>query len=993
MISASTLRDTPYASLMSRRVYNVLLVATHYDAFMLEEDGRVEQQIYDEYAELHLSTPPRFTLATHAGEALALLEERHFELVILMPCGVESDIFTAAGQIKRRHPETVTVVLTPFSREVSRRIGGEDLTHIDYVFSWLGEADLLLAIIKLVEDRLNAPHDLGEVGVQAILLVDDSIRAYSAALPHIYRTVLEQSREHAREALNDHLKTLRMRGRPKVLLARSYEEAAALVAEYPHNLLGLVTDMSFDRAGRKDSLAGYALARHIREVAPLTPLIIQSSEAANEEYARRLGAAFLCKGSRRYARQLADAVIDRFGFGPLVLDDPVTGEASLRVEGLADLEEGIFRVPDKTLAHHLALGHFSRFLYARSMFDPAEILRAHDPATYADMDEARLFIHSLIARYRKTLGEGVVAVFRSGGIDRYSHFARIGSGSLGGKGRGLAFIGSFLGRYPELQSPTLSVALPRTVVVCTDLFDEYMSRSALYPIALSERSDEEILRAFLAAPLPPPLVADLEQLVQTMRGPLAVRSSSLLEDAHYQPFAGVYATYMVAPRPTARETLRELERALKGVYASVFYRDSKSYLRATQSLIEEEKMAVVIQETIGTRHGSRFHPTLSAVARSLNFYPIGAERTEEGIVQCAVGLGKQIVDGGTALRFSPTHPRHILQLASPRTALRETQRSYYAIDLEAGAPAEGAERSERPFTADEDHNLVSLPVTAYPADDAAAPLILSSYDMDNDMLTPGIDPRSRRRIATFHALLEGSRYPFAPTISRLLQIGTAEMGRPVELELAANLTRDKLNLYLLQIRPIVDPLEDVGTPEAAADRPDARAGRIILESSDLLGNGVIADVRSVLYVRTRHYKPSLNTELAEEVGRLNELLQREGEGYVLVGPGRWGSSDPALGIPVRWGQIAGARLIAECALDHYRVEPSQGTHFFQNLTSLRVGYFTIAPHTGAGRFDEAFLESLPARYEHEHLRLVTFDRPLRIRMDGRHGHGLVSYSE
>lgn len=992
MIPAPALRDTPYASLMSRRVYNVLLVATHYDAFMLEEDGRVEQQIYDEYAELHLSTPPRFTLAANAAEALGMLEDRLFELVILMPSGMESDVFTAAGEIKQRHPETVTVVLTPFSREVSRRIAGEDLTHIDYVFSWLGEADLLLAIIKLVEDRLNAPHDLAEVGVQAILLVDDSIRAYSAALPHIYRTVLEQSREHAREALNDHLKTLRMRGRPKVLLARSYEEAAALVAAYPHNLLGLVTDMSFDREGRKDPLAGYALARHVREVAPLTPLIIQSSETANAEYARRLGAAFLAKGTRRYAQQLVSAVIDRFGFGPLLLDDPVTGEVSLRVEGLSDLEEGIFRVPDRTLAYHLAQGHFSRFLYARSMFGPAEILRAHDPATYSDMDEARHFIHSLITRYRKMLSEGVVAVFRRGGIDRYSQFARIGSGSLGGKGRGLAFIGSFLGRYPELQSATLAVTLPRTVVVCTDLFDEYMDRSALYPIGLSDKSDEEILAAFLAAPLPPRLVTDLESLVQTMRGPLAVRSSSLLEDAHYQPFAGVYATYMVAPQPTSTETLHALERAVKGVYASVFYHDSKAYLAATQSLIEEEKMAVVIQETVGMRHGSLFYPTLSAVARSLNFYPLTGERPEEGIVQCAVGLGKMIVDGGTALRFSPAHPRHLLQLSSPRTTLRDTQRTYYAIDLAADAAA--GEHGHGPaLTTDEGHNLMQVPVTDYPLDDVAAQLILSSYSMEDDMLLPGIDPTSRRRVATFHALLEGNRYPFAPTLSRLLQIGTAEMGRPVELELAANLTRERLSLYLLQIRPIVDPLEDVGTCDAGTghDSGDTKR-RVILESPDVLGNGVITDVKSILYVRTKDYAASLNRSLADEVGQINEQLQREGEGYVLVGPGRWGSSDEALGIPVRWGQIAGARLIAECALEHYRIEPSQGTHFFQNLTSLHVGYFTLSPHTGVGLFDETFLESQPARYESAHLRLVTFPHPLDIRMDGRHGRGQVSLS-
>lgn len=973
------LRDTPYAALMNKRVYNVLLIATNYDAFMLEDDGRVDEQIFNEYTELSLSTPPRFTQVTTEEEAMEMLNSRNFELVIVMPNMAGRDIFAAAAAIKTLHPHIPIVVLTPFSKEVSRRVAGEDLSHIDYVFSWLGNSELLLAIIKLVEDKLNAPDDLPSVGVQTILLVEDSIRFYSSALPHLYRVVLEQSREFSKEALNDHLKMLRMRGRPKIMLARTYEEALEILNAYPQNILGVVSDMSFTRNGKKDPLAGYRLGKLLRQIAPHTPLVLESSDVENERYATELHASFIAKRSKSYPQDLRAHILRHFGFGDFVIEDPKTHKEQLRVKDLKDLQKKIFQIPDDTLYYHLSHNHFSRFFYSRAMFPPAEILKSHDVSQYADMDEARQFIFDLIVRYRRMKNTGVVAVYKKERFDEYSNFARIGNGSLGGKGRGLAFMGTLVKRYPQLGSETCLVNIPKTVVICTDIFDEFMESNDLYPIALSDAPDEEILSAFERAELPASLVDDLKGLFEVTQNPLAVRSSSILEDSHYQPFAGIYATYMIPQSPDKEITLQLVRSAIKAVYASVFYQDSKAYLTATQNLIDQEKMAIVLQEVVGGAKGTLFYPTLSGVARSLNFYPLGEEKPEEGIASIAVGLGKHIVDGGLSLRFSPAHPRHILQLGSNETALRDTQRDFLALDLS---------HLNDDFTTDDAFNLRKLSISDFPPEDAAARYILSTYDMEAGRLLPGISSGRGRRVATFSGILQSGAFPLAETIGNLLSTGAKEMGRPVEIEFAMQISGEKAYFFLLQIRPIVDRLEDV-----PANFDQKREGKLLLGCNSVLGNGSIDDVQDVLYVRSGNFHAAHNSEIAGELARINARAIAEDKGYVLVGPGRWGSSDPWLGIPVKWPQISQARIIVECGLPGYRIDPSQGTHFFQNLTSLGVGYFTIRPFAGDGTFDEDFLNGMPATYESDHLRMVHFDSPLIIQMDGRHQRGKVEAPE
>lgn len=969
-------KDTSFANLMSKRIYNILLIATKYDAFMLEDDGRVDEQIFNEYTSLSLRYPPRFMQVSTEEEALNELKKLNFELIICMPNMDERDIFAAAREIKLHYPEIPIVVLTPFSREVSKRIAHEDLSIIDYVFSWLGNSELLLAIIKLIEDKMNAPDDTASVGVQIILLVEDSIRCYSSALPHLYKVVLEQSQIFAEEALNEHQRTLRMRGRPKIKLARTYEEAVRIFDQYRNNMLGIISDMSFMHDGVKDPYAGYKFGQYVRKTGLIIPFVLESSEVSNVIYAKELNASFIDKNSKSYPQDLRKNIMERFGFGDFVIINPHTQEEIMRIKDLKDLQKKIFQIPDDSLVYHLSHDHFSRFFYSRAIFPPAEVLKHVNVSEYKGMDEARKLIFDLIVQYRQMKNAGVVAVYQKDRFDEYSNFARIGDGSLGGKGRGLAFIGAMVKRYPRLEMENFKVTIPKTIVICTDIFDEFMETNDLYRVALGDKDDEVILNYFLRASLPSRLIDDLMAIFDVMKNPIAVRSSSLLEDSHYQPFAGIYSTYMVPKVPEKYDMLRMVSDAIKAVYASVFYRDSKAYMTATSNLIDQEKMAVILQEVAGSRYKDHFYPTISGVGRSLNFYPIGDEKAEDGIVNIALGLGKYIVDGGLTLRFSPRHPHSILQMSTLDYALRETQTRFYALDLK--------NMTER-FTVNEVFNLLKLSVKDADADGSLR-YIVSTYDPCDQIIRDGYYPGGRK-ILSFANILQHDVFPLADTLDKILHICQQEMGRPVEIEFAVNIDPKeytKATFYLLQIRPIVDNKEIMNE-----DLSLVKDEETILASSSVLGHGVVSDVYDIIYVKTGSFNSANNPKIASEIEKMNRPFTGGDKGYVLVGPGRWGSSDPWLGIPVKWPHICNARVIVECGLASYRVDPSQGTHFFQNLTSFGVGYFTINPFKGDGWFDEAFLEGLPAVEETEYLRHVRFDEPIVIKMDGKKGRGIV----
>ena len=857
-----------------------------------------------------------------------------------------------------------------------KRIANEDLSAIDYVFSWLGNAELLLAIIKLIEDKMNAPDDTASVGVQIILLVEDSVRFYSSALPHLYKFVLEQSQMFAKEALNDHQRTLRMRGRPKIKLARTYEEAVRIFNQYRDNMLGIISDMSFMHDGVKDPYAGYKFGQYVRKTGLIIPFVLESSEASNKVYAKELGASFIDKNSKSYPQDLRKKIMQRFGFGDFVILNPQTKEEIMRIKDLKDLQKKVFQIPDDSLVYHLSRNHFSRFFYSRAMFPPAEVLKRVDVSDYKDMDEARKLIFDLIVQYRRMKNSGVVAVYQKERFDEYSNFARIGDGSLGGKGRGLAFIGAMVKRYPKLEHDHFAVTIPKTVVICTDIFDEFMETNELYPVALSDVDDETILKYFLRASLPARLIEDLMAFFDVVKSPIAVRSSSLLEDSHYQPFAGIYSTYMVPKLEDKYDMLRTLSDAIKAVYASVFYRDSKAYMTATSNLIDQEKMAIVLQEVVGNRYNDRFYPTISGVARSLNFYPIGNEKAEDGIANIALGLGKYIVDGGQTLRFSPRHPHNILQMSTMDFALRETQTRFYALDLKNLADQ---------FSVDDSFNLLRLNLKDADAD-GSLKFIVSTYDPYDQVIRDGYYPGGRK-ILSFVNVLQHEVFPLADTLDQILHVGQDEMGRPIEIEFAVNIDPQNLGFatfYLLQVRPIVDNKEVMEEDLTLVEQEDT-----ILTSTSVLGHGIVTDVQDIIYVKTGAFCSSNNQSIAYDIEKMNRQFTGEEKNYVLVGPGRWGSSDSWLGIPVKWPHISNARVIVECGLENYRVDPSQGTHFFQNLTSFGVGYFTINPFKGDGWFDEGYLNSLPAVEETEYLRHVRFDKPVVIKMDGKKSLGVV----
>ena len=999
------LKDVSFVNLMMRRIYNVLIVANPYDAFMLEDDGRIEEKIYNEYMELGLRYPPTFTQVSTTEEAAQVLRSTVIDLVICMPGNADNDAFDVARDIKGKFPNIHCVVLTPFSHGITKRMENEDLSIFDYVFCWLGNTNLILSIIKLIEDKMNLEHDIREAGVQMILLVEDSVRFYSSILPNLYNYILEQSKNFSKEALNRHAATMRMRGRPKVVLARTYEEAQKLYDKYSNNTLGVISDARFplksaakafgneveqeanpehgtDTFGReKCPDAGLRLFRYIRKTDPFVPLIIESSESDNRAKAEAEGFRFVDKNSKKMSVDLRRLMEEHMGFGDFIFRDPKTHEEIMRIRSLKELQDNIFNIPNDSMLYHISRNHMSRWLCARAIFPVSAFLKHVTWEKLQDVDAHRQIIFDAIVQYRHMKNLGVVAVFDRMKFDKYAHFARIGEGSLGGKGRGLAFLDNIIKRHPEFnQYENATVQIPKTVVLCTDIFDEFMMSNNLYPIALSDASDDEILKHFLHAQLPDSLIADFFTFFEATKSPIAIRSSSLLEDAHYQPFAGIYSTYMIPYLEDKYQMLQMLACAIKGVYASVFYRDSKAYMTATRNVIDQEKMAVILQEVVGKDYGTRYYPTMSGVLRSLNYYPIGDEEAEEGIASLALGLGKYIVDGGQTLRVCPYHPHQVLQTSETEMALRDTQTQFYALDMKHVGDD---------FKVDDGFNILKLRVKDA-VEDQSLNYIASTFDPYDQVINDGVYETGRKLI-TFAGVLQHDVVPLPEVMQMSMKCGSEAMRRPVEIEFACNIHADKTcDFYLLQIRPIVDAKEMLDEDVRAI--PDADC---LLRSHNSLGHGISEDVTDVVYVKyDDHFSAMNNFYVADDIERINRKFLADGKNYVLIGPGRWGSSDHYLGVPVKWPHISAARVIVEVALKNYNIDPSQGTHFFQNLTSFGVGYFTVDTNTEEGGFvNKEMLDAMPAVEETQYVRHVRFDRPLRILMDGKKQEGAVLHPQ
>jgi hypothetical protein len=970
--------DTAFDNLMRKRISKVLLVCSKYDSFILEEDGRIDEQIFNEYIGLNLRYPPHFIQASSAEEAYEIMEEENIDLFILMLNIAETNPFDFANELKEKYPNKPIVLLTPFSREVSLVLHKTDLSSIDYVFSWLGNADIMLAIIKLIEDRMNVEHDVNIVGVQTILLVEDSERIYSGILPNIFHIVFKQSLKFMTEGLNEHQKMLRMRGRPKILLARNLEEAIELYNKYKDNMLGIISDISFNSYGVMNKHAGIRFCELVKNDQKDIPILLQSSEPENEVHARSLKIGFLDKNAKAYQIDLKNFIINNFAFGDFVFRNPVTMKEVLRVSDLKELQERLFDIPSDSFSYHISHNHFSRWLNARAIFPIAAVFKVLTPEDFSNLEEVRTFIYDSITRYRMNKGRGVIADFYRDRFDEYLIFTRIGNGLLGGKARGLAFIDSLIKRNLMVDMyEDVIITIPRTVVLSTEVFDEFMDENNLYTIALSDAPDEEILAAFIKAKLPSRVSDDLKTFLKVVKKPIAIRSSSLLEDSHYQPFAGIYSTYMIANTSDDEKLMvDQLAMAIKGVYASVFYTDSKAYMRATKNVIDEEKMGVVLQEVCGRAYNNHFYPVISGVARSLNFYPISPEKPEEGIANIALGLGKYIVEGGQTLMFSPAYPKKILQLSSPNMTIKETQKHFYALDLNC--------ESFHPST-DDSVNLIKYPIQQASADNTLR-LVGSTYDYSDQIISDG-DHEGGIKLVTFSNILKYNSFPLAEVLTNVLKTGHQEMGMPIEIEFAVDLDKpvgEPKIFYLLQIRPIVESQES-----SVVGIENIEESQTIISSQMVLGNGEINDVTDIIYVRPENFNPAENPEIVKSVEKLNQQFLDEEKNYILIGPGRWGSSDPWLGIPVKWSQISAARLIIESGLENYRIDPSQGTHFFQNLTSFRVGYFTINPFIKDGFYDLEFLNSVPAVYEDSYLRHVRFEKACVIKIDAKKNRGVV----
>ena len=969
---------------MKHRIRKILLVCCSYDGYILEEDGHIEQQINQEYIDLNMSNPPALLRVSSTAEALDLLrEDDRFDFILTMYNVGEPDVFDFAKIVKERHRHIPVVLLTSFSKDIYRRIDERDASGIDYIFSWSGNTDLVIGIIKLIEDAMNAEEDILTGGVQAILLVEDSVRFYSTYLPALYKLILQQNTEFLKDAFNEQQQILRKRARPKILLATNYADAVALYERYKKNLLGVISDVGFvlhkgDSPSTEKLDAGIDLCRLVRADNPLMPVLLQSSQTAFAAQARELGAGFIAKNSKTLLQELSDFIAARFAFGDFLFKDLSTGRVIGRAKDLHEMQRLVASVPDDVFEYNTSQNNLSKWLYSRGLFPLAASIRQLNKSHFRTTEEHRAALVTLIRDYRTLLGQGVVAKFDPATYSDAIAFARIGEGSLGGKARGLAFMNSMLVKYCQYAKyENVRVTIPRTVVVATDYFDAFIRNNGLEYVLTTEMTDEEILSEFVSSTLPYKLREALKAYVRTVSGPLAVRSSSKLEDSHYQPFAGIYSTYMI-PYTEGNEDrqLRLLQKAIKSVYASTYFAASKAYVQSSQNLIAEEKMAVVIQEVCGTEQDGLYFPTCSGVARSINYYPIGDERPEDGVCNIAMGLGKLVVDGGRTLRFSPRYPQKVLQTSTPELALRDTQNEVLALSLKP---------EEFRTSIDDAVNLHRLDI-AQIAGLRNARFVCSVWDRDNERISDSPFDRGRK-VITFNNILKYNTFPLADIIGDILRLGAEEMRCPVEVEFAVNMdvqAGEQQIFNLLQIRPIIDNQDNRPIDWSKVDVSDA-----LVYGQNALGIGMMGDIADIIYIKSNTFD-SLSTEkIAEELLEFNNRMQDEKRSYILVGPGRWGSSDPFLGVPVKWNHISEAKVIVECGIEKFEVEPSQGTHFFQNVTSLGVGYLTINPFRGDGLFREKELDARQALYDGTYLRQVRFDSPLWVCIDGRSNKGIV----
>lgn len=969
-----------FHELMRYRIRDVILVSSLYDFYVFEEDGRLYDVIRKEYQGLNLSPAPEFTLVSTGKEALELArDERKYDLIITTPHIQDMDVTRFAKLVRGAGIDVPIVLLTYDSRETSELLSHYNASALfDQVFIWQGDFRILIGIIKQLEDRFNVEHDTRTIGVQVIILIEDNVRYYSSFLPIIYNELFNQSLRLISEGVNLPDRYLRMRARPKILLCNTYEQAWEYFEKYKEYILGIISDIDFIHEGRQDPEAGLEFARNVKKDMADIPILLQSNMPENSAGAHQAGTSFLLKDSPTLLNDLHQFIMENFGFGDFIFRTEDSREVG-RAQDLSSLEQHLRQVPEESIKYHADRNHFSNWLKARTEFWLAHRLRPRKVADFASIEDLRQLLISSLQEYRKARHRGAVTDFRKETFDPNGSFARIGGGSLGGKARGISFVNLLLNNSDlRHKFKGVVVQVPAGVVLGTDVFDYFLDENRLRNFALSAGDDEEIARRFLAADkFPGEVVEQLREFLEIMTVPLAVRSSSLLEDSQYHPFAGVYETYMIPNRhPHPQQRLRELLNTIKCIYASTFYNLAKDYIRVTSYRLEEEKMAVIIQKMVGAQHKNRFYPEVSGVAKSHNFYPVAPQKADDGIISVALGLGKMVVEGGASVRFCAKYPHHIPQFSTIPDTLKNSQQSFYSLDLETHLEA----------SLESYRNLIrSLPLSEA-EEDGTLYHVGSTYSHQNHAIYDGLS-RPGPRLVTFAPILKNKIFPFPQILEILMEMGRKGMGAPIEIEFAANLSAPPGNpkeFGVLQVRPLV----------LSREMDQLRLGKtedaeLICKSDKVLGNGLIDHICDLVMVDYERFDRAKSREVAREVYYFNAKLLAEKRPYLLIGVGRWGSLDPWLGIPVRWEQISGAKAIVETGFKNMDVTPSQGSHFFQNITSFMVGYFTISSPNEDNFIDWKWLQAQQPHEGLEYTRHLRFQSPVVVKMNGHQHKGII----
>lgn len=968
-----------FQNLMRLRIRDILLVSSLYDLYLFEEDGRLYELIRNEYQGLNLSHSPELTRVSSGQDAITLaMEESRFDLIITTLHIEDMHPLAFAKQAKKSGLNIPIVLLAHDNKELKYLLLNPEINVFDKVFIWQGDFRIIIAMIKYLEDKMNVEHDSKIVGVQNVIFIEDNIRYYSSFLPIIYTEMLSQSQRLISEGINLTHKFLRMRARPKILLCSNYEEAAEYFSKYKDLCLGIISDIDFPRNGKQDPEAGLRFAKAVKKEHPDIPILLASNNPNNQPEAQKADASFIIKDSPTLLIELRQFMIQFFSFGDFIFKTKEGIEVA-RANNLKALEEALKIVPIESITYHAERNHFSNWLKARTEFWLAHKLRPRKISDYPDYESLRQDLITSLHHYRTMRQRGIITDFNKETFDPESSFARIGGGSLGGKARGLGFVNTLINDYNVRDTfENINIAVPAAVVIGTEVFDQFLEENNLKSFALNCEDDKEIMQRFLEAEkFPEDILAELAGFLQVVHSPLAVRSSSLLEDSQYHPFAGVYETYML-PNNQANPLIRlnDLLSTIKRVYASTFYQAPKNYIKITSYRLEEEKMAVIVQRMVGSKHESKFYPHFSGVAKSYNFYPIAPQKSTDGIVSVALGLGKWVVDGGLTVRFCPKFPTDLIHFYSAKDAVENSQGEFYALRLD----------EPNRFVETTHDTLVETFNLAAAEKDGTLNYVGATYSHDNDAIYEGLS-RQGTRLVTFGPVLKNRIFPLAQILELLLDMGTWGMGTPVEIEFAVNLSLNKnrkKEFGVLQMRPLVVSHESDNL-EIETDNNSS----VICKSSQVMGNGIMQDIFDIVLVDYQTFDRARSRDVAMEVASFNKVLLDQQRPYILIGVGRWGSLDPWLGIPVTWEQIAGARAIVETSFKDMSVEPSQGSHFFQNITSFMIGYFTVSNTSDNGFIDwDWLLTRIPVESK-EYTRLIRFNKPIIIKMNGHQNRGII----